>query len=302
MSFERRRPEFTLTQSTAASDDSEAKPTHGFLARTLLSLLIYFNIHLRAQIPTNDIQRLITAWGKPGTLTDTRSHYPTEFSRGIVPIPCHSHNDYERHVPLYSALRAGCISVEVDVWLRDGDLLVGHTENSLTSARTLQSLYLEPLLSILARQNAPGNISESSSGQMGYPFAANVSGIFETNTSVSVSLLLDIKTDGQATFPVIQQQLEPLRTKGWLTHTSDSTLVPGPITVVGSGNTPFDLIQAEKGKRDIFFDAPLSRFWGEDVDESSENRTAFNAQNSLYASASFLEMIGKPWHGVLRPA
>ncbi|KAL9040261.1 MAG: hypothetical protein Q9180_002018 [Flavoplaca navasiana] len=167
---------------------------------TLLSLLIYFNIHLRAQIPHNDIQRLIMAWGKPGTPSDARSRYPTDFSRGIVPIPCHSHNDYERDVPLYDALQAGCISVEADVWLREGDLLVGHTENSLTSARTLQSLYLEPLLSILARQNVPGNTSESSSGQMVYPFAANVSGIFETNTSVSVSLLLDIKTDGQQHF------------------------------------------------------------------------------------------------------
>lgn len=137
---------------------------------------------------------------------------------------------------------------------------------------------------------------------MVYPFAANVSGIFETNTSISLSLLLDIKTDGQATFPVIQQQLEPLRTKGWLTHTSGSTLVPGPITIVGSGNTPFDLIQTEKGNRDIFFDAPLARFWGEDVDASSMNRTAFNPQNSLYASAPFSEVIGKPWHGVLRPA
>ncbi|KAL9040262.1 MAG: hypothetical protein Q9180_002019 [Flavoplaca navasiana] len=79
-------------------------------------------------------------------------------------------------------------------------------------------------------------------------------------------------------------------------------LVPGPITIVGSGNTPFDLIQREKGNRDIFFDAPLARFWGEVVDQSSENRTAFNPHNSLYASASFSEMIGEPWHGVLRPA
>ncbi|KAL8754869.1 MAG: hypothetical protein Q9199_004032 [Rusavskia elegans] len=272
------------------------------LILTLLSLLVYFNIHLRAQIPRNDIQRLITSWGKPGTPTEARSHYPTEFSRGIIPIPCHSHNDYERQVPLYDALQAGCISVEADVWLRDDNLLVGHTQNSLTAARTLQSLYLEPLLSILTRQNAPEKTSETSSGQTSFPFAANVSGIFETNTSISLTLLLDIKTDGQATLPVIERQLEPLRTKGWLTHTSDSTLIPGPITITGSGNTPFELIQMEKGNRDIFFDAPLAQFWGEDIDASSTNRTVFNPQNSLYASAPFSEIIGKPWHGVLRPA
>lgn len=269
--------------------------------RALISLLIYFNIHLRAQIPENDIQRLIKSWGKPGTATEGRSHYPTDFSRGIIPIPCHSHNDYERRVPLYDALEAGCISVEADVWLRDGDLLVGHTQKSLTATRTLQSLYLDPLLSILARQNAPENTSESSSGQTAFPFAANVSSIFETNTSVSLTLLVDIKTDGRATFPVIQRQLEPLRAKGWLTHTSDATLVPGPITIVGTGNTPFDQIQAEKGNRDIFFDAPLTQFWGEETEAVNTNRTVFNPQNSLYASAPFSEVIGKPWHGVLRP-
>jgi hypothetical protein len=34
-----------------------------------------------------------------------------------VPVGCHSHNDYWRRVPLYSALQAGCIGVEADVWL-----------------------------------------------------------------------------------------------------------------------------------------------------------------------------------------
>ncbi|KAL8643223.1 MAG: hypothetical protein Q9226_008418 [Calogaya cf. arnoldii] len=267
----------------------------------LLSLLVYFNVHLRAQIPRNDIQRLIGSWGKPGTPTEARSHYPTDFSRGIIPIPCHSHNDYERRVPLYDALQAGCISVEADVWLRDDDLFVGHTENALTPERTLQSLYLNPLLSILARQNAHGISSESNGEQTEYPFTANVRGIFETNTSVSLTLLLDIKTDGHATLPIIRRQLEPLRTQGWLTHVSGSTLVPGPITIVSSGNTPFQSIQTEKENRDIFFDAPLAQFWGEDIDASRTNRALFNQQNSLYASASFADIIGEPWYGMLRP-
>ena len=242
------------------------------------------------------------SWGNPGTPTEVLSHYPTDFSRGIIPIPCHSHNDYERRVPLYEALQAGCISIEADVWLRDDDLLVGHTLSSLTAARTLQSLYLEPLLSILARQNAPGEISEGSSEHTANPFALGVGGIFETNTNVSLTLLLDIKTDGQATLPVIERQLEPLRAKGLLTHTSGQKLVTGPITIVGSGNTPFDQIQRETGNRDIFFDAPLTQFWGEDIGASSTNRTVYNPQNSLYASAPFSEIIGKPWHDMLRPA
>ncbi|KAL9637243.1 MAG: hypothetical protein Q9164_002313 [Protoblastenia rupestris] len=191
------------------------------------------------------------------------------------------------------------MSVEADVWLHNGDLLVGHTENSLTPARSLRSLYLDPLASILARQNVP-TVSSAHSKRSATPFTSNTSGVFETNTSVSLTLLLDIKSDGQATLPIIKQQLEPLRAKGWLTHTEGSRLLPSPITIVGSGTTPFDLIQSESSTRDVFFDVPLSNLWG-DENTATENRTEYSSQNSLYASAQFSKVIGAPWHGVLRP-
>ena len=38
--------------------------------------------------------------------------------------PFHSHNDYWRDLPFYSALRAGAVSVEADVWLINGTLYV----------------------------------------------------------------------------------------------------------------------------------------------------------------------------------
>ncbi|KAL8953181.1 MAG: hypothetical protein Q9222_000954 [Ikaeria aurantiellina] len=261
-------------------------------------------MHLRAQIPRNDIQRLVAAWGKPGTATEGQSHYPTDFTRGIIPIPCHSHNDYERKVPLYDALLAGCISVEADVWLRDGDLLVGHSENSLTPARTLRSLYLEPLFSILSHQHASEISKPRPSENKSYPFVDKVRGIFESDTNVSLTLLVDIKSDGQETLPAIMQQLEPFRSRGWLTHTSNSTLIPGPLTIVGSGNMPFAATEFNEGHtRDIFFDAPLAAFWGENPDTSGPVRhTAFDTSNSVYASADFLEVVGRLWHGMLSPA
>jgi len=58
--------------------------------------------------------------------------YPTDFTQGIVPKAFHSHNDYWRQFPLFSALSVGAVSVEADVWLYNGTL---HVRTSLRSER-----------------------------------------------------------------------------------------------------------------------------------------------------------------------
>ncbi len=64
----------------------------------------------------------------------------------IVPRPqAHAHNDYLHERPLLDALANGFCSVEADIFLENGELLVGHTKRELASGRTLQSLYLDPL-------------------------------------------------------------------------------------------------------------------------------------------------------------
>src|SRR5271154_2391532 len=57
----------------------------------------------------------------------------------------HAHNDYEHTRPLFDALDQGFTSVEADIYLVDGQLLVGHTRSSLKPERTLEKLYLDPL-------------------------------------------------------------------------------------------------------------------------------------------------------------
>ena len=42
------------------------------------------------------------------------------------PVLIHSHNDYARRVPFYQAYAQQVASIEADVFLRDGKLLVGH--------------------------------------------------------------------------------------------------------------------------------------------------------------------------------
>lgn len=61
-------------------------------------------------------------------------HYPTDFTREIVPKPFHSHNDYWRDVPFYTGLFHGAISTEADVWLINETLYVGSFEKIVMSS------------------------------------------------------------------------------------------------------------------------------------------------------------------------
>ncbi|KAJ5587071.1 RRNA biogenesis protein RRP5 [Penicillium hispanicum] len=240
------------------------------------------------------------------------SHWPTDLSREIIPVGCHSHNDYWRRVPLYSALEVGCIGVEADVWLFDDELYVGHTKTSLTSRRTLRSMYVDPLVRILDHQNPTTSFQRS--------ISRPPHGVFDTDPEQTLILLIDFKTDGAATWPAVVKQLAPLRDRGYLTYFDGRELIPGPVTVVGTGNTPFDLVTAEPSYRDIFFDAPLAKLVdGGDLKSRQEalyssnfkrstglgqgqsgmpdviTANTFNLTNSYYASVSFKQAIGFPW-------
>ena len=294
-----------LVVSTPNVSDISLTSTSSILS----SLLIYYIIHLRSLIPPNHIQEKIASWGLSDYPTQFIAKLPADFSRDIVPIPCHSHNDYWRDVPLYDAVAAGCTSVEADVWLSGDELFVGHTQKSLTKERTLESLYIDPLVSILTNQNSPSHVTTnrtSSTSTSPNTNTTQVNGVFDTDPSTPLILLIDLKTDGASTFPAVLSHLEPLRSRGYLTHFNGTAVVPGLITVVGTGNTPFDLLTANTTYRDIFYDAPLQDFWGDeptpiqDYDRVLASEK-YNVENSYYASVSFQVEIGKLWHGMLSP-
>jgi len=175
--------------------------------------------------------------------------YPTDFTRNIVPKQIHSHNDYWREVPLLTALSYGVASVEADVWLLNGTLFVGHEMAALTPNRTFESLYVNPLLQILAFQN-PIDVF---TGNQTSP-----NGVFDTDSGRPLQLLVDIKTDGNEALPFVLRALGPLRSKGYLTTFANDTLSTSAITVVGTGNSPLDGVKA-LDPRDYFFDAPLTQ-------------------------------------------
>lgn len=68
-------------------------------------------------------------------------------------INAHAHNDYLHKRPLLDALDHGFCSVEADIFLVDGELLVAHTRKELVPERTLQKLYLDPLRERVKQNN-----------------------------------------------------------------------------------------------------------------------------------------------------
>ncbi len=97
----------------------------------------------------------------------------------------HAHNDYEHTRPLLDALQNGFNSVEADVHLRDGILLVAHNKATSRSPQ-LQKLYLQPLDSLLK---------------------ANQGSVYPKSTA-TFYLMIDIKTDGPETYHAIREMMK----------------------------------------------------------------------------------------------
>ena len=148
--------------------------------------------------------------------------YPTGGAATAMDLErAHAHNDYEHDRPLYDALSNGFKSVEADVWLVDGELLVAHDREDVQRDRTLQSLYLEPLRELVKRNRAAV-----------YP------GDPDTFT-----LLIDIKSDGVATYLALHRQLR--RYQQILTRFVPSGVTEGAVTAIVSGNRPGELIRQQ---------------------------------------------------------
>lgn len=64
----------------------------------------------------------------------------------------HSHNDYEQTSPFLLAFKEQFGSIEADIHLVNGELLVGHDTRDLRPDRTLEQLYLIPINTLLDPQ------------------------------------------------------------------------------------------------------------------------------------------------------
>ena len=63
-----------------------------------------------------------------------------------MPVILHSHNDYDRTAPFWEAYSQRCGSIEADVFLQDGEILVAHNRKDLSTDRSLRAMYVEPIV------------------------------------------------------------------------------------------------------------------------------------------------------------
>lgn len=268
----------------------------------MFQLLVLIEGFISVFIP-RPIHEVVQSWSQIGRAGQGLTSWPTDFTGDIHPVRCHSHNDYWRQVPLYSAISAGCISVEADVWMFDQELYVGHSTSSLTRNRTLKALYIDPLMEILAKQNPTTEFHTKGN--------TSLNGVFDTDPSQTLTLLIDFKTEGPATWPYVMEAIKPLRSANYLSHWNGSYFVQGPVVVVGTGNTPFNNVISNISNpyKDIFFDAPLDELRAEnssgkygplrDSPPAQVDLNIYTSQNSYYASVAFGKAIGRLWrHGL----
>jgi hypothetical protein len=132
----------------------------------------------------------------------------------------HAHNDYWHERPLLDALEQGFASVEADVFLVEGQLLVGHDESELRPERTLEALYLAPLRERV-RENGGSLFGEGTRG----------------------TLVVDIKSGGAETYGALAKLLANYADV--VSSTADGKSRGGAIVVVVSGNRPVEMIAGE---------------------------------------------------------
>ncbi|MDR1414920.1 MAG: alkaline phosphatase [Odoribacteraceae bacterium] len=121
----------------------------------------------------------------------------------------HAHNDYMNPHPFHAAHSLGFASIEVDVILRDDQLYVAHEPAAILPARTFARLYLLPLLEQI-----------DLNGGAPYPDGG------------SLQLLVDLKTDADATLRRLERELAPHR------HHFDPAANPNAVRVIITGNVP----------------------------------------------------------------
>lgn len=118
----------------------------------------------------------------------------------------HSHNDYEKPQPLTAAYNQQFGSIEADIFLKDDELYVAHTNDQLAQKRTLDAYYLKPLAALIKKNK-------------GFAYA---------DKKRHLQLMIDIKTEAVSTLNKLIEQIKKY-----------PSLISCPtLKVVISGNRP----------------------------------------------------------------
>jgi hypothetical protein len=194
------------------------------------------------------------------------------FSRAL------SENDDQQRRPLEDALEKCFACAEFDIWYQDGELRVGPDRTELEAGRTLETVYLEPLLEKVWRQGGDGCLLPDC-----HPF----------------TLVVDIRSEPTTTWEALQWTLMPYEhlfsgnfrvtysaSEGW-SRPPDGDGMPGygPLSLVVAGRWP----RTMRG-RDVYFqlDARLDdlpRFkddlWVVQISEDWTRQFSWNGRGTM---------------------
>lgn len=169
----------------------------------------------------------------------------------------HSHNDYEKPEPLHKAWQHGFGSIEADIYLHNGKLIVAHDSAQLKRQRTLDSLYLQPLQKYL-----------------------------NADTSRSLQLMIDIKS---AALVTLDKLVETLKVYPQLIKSSS-------LKIVISGNRPAPS-QFTSYPSWIYFDGELRREYQpqelEKIVMVSDNYARYKNKQELQQQIDRAHSLGK---------
>ncbi|SBT94407.1 Glycerophosphoryl diester phosphodiesterase family protein [Streptomyces sp. DI166] len=157
-----------------------------------------------------------------------RKHRPRPLWRA------HAHNDYEHPRPLLDALDHRFGSVEADIYLVGDQLLVAHDPEDLDPARTLESLYLDPLAARVRAHH----------------------GTVYRGHRRPLQLLVDIKTEGASTYLELDRHLR--RYRHLFTTYAHGRVHRGPVTAVISGDRAARAPMEAQHVRRAFYDGRLT--------------------------------------------
>jgi hypothetical protein len=140
--------------------------------------------------------------------------------QSLLITQAHAHNDYLHTRPLLDALDHGFCSVEADIYLVDGKLLVAHDLSKTRPERTLQALYLDPLRECVTKNG--GHV---------YP------------NGPEFTLLIELKQDWQVGYPALHDVLTNYA--GMLASFSGGTKHTNAIVAIITGHRAASMFAGE---------------------------------------------------------
>src|SRR5450759_615929 len=101
-------------------------------------------------------------------------------------LNAHSHNDYANDIPFWLAYNNHFGSIETDIWAIENELFVAHSKSEIKPDKTLDSLYIRPIVRTLRQNGGKACIDNSSTFQ----------------------LLIDLKTGVEPTLSLLIEKLK----------------------------------------------------------------------------------------------